>query len=137
MRTISASSVTSADMAALDSMIDRLPAGSELRGAIESVAETVQSGRDLVIASEADLVSPAAAAKLVGVSRTHLYKLMDAGELPFVNVGRDRRVSLGDLKVFRDRQDRLRKQVAERFAHAGRTRAAARRSVTMRGRAQA
>ena len=133
MRTISASSVTSADLAALGRVLRSLPSDSELRGMMESVSETVRSGRDLVLAPESDMVSPAAAARLIGVSRTHLYKLMDADELPFVSVGRDRRISLGDLKAFHERQDQLRKQVAERFAHTDRSRAAARRSLASRG----
>ena len=135
MRTISASSVTLADLDAIGSILDSLPPTSELRIAMESVSETVRSGRDLVVAPETDMVSPAAAAKLLGVSRTHLYKVMDAGELPWSSVGRDRRVSLGDLKTFHERQDQLRKEVAERFAHTDQARAAARRSLLSRGQA--
>lgn len=103
---------------------------------IESVSETVGSGRDLVMAPETDMVSPAAAARLLGVSRTHLYKLMNAGELPCTSVGRDRRISLADLRSFHERQDELRKQVAERFAHADRVRADARRSLAARSQSQ-
>lgn len=82
-------------------------------------------GRDVVVAADSDHVSPAMAAKIPGVSRTHLYKVMDSGDLPFTHVGRDRRVAFAAIRAFLSQQDELRKSTAERLAHPGPTRATA------------
>jgi excisionase family DNA binding protein len=50
------------------------------------------------------------------MSRTHLYKLLDAGEIPFHNVGRDRRIEMRDLLLFEENRDAARRELAERFA---------------------
>ena len=132
MKSLSADSVSEADLLTLDLALASLPAGSQLRDAMKSIDQAMRSGRDVVVGSESDLVTPAIASRLIGVSRTHLYKLLDAGEIPFHSVGRDRRISLGDLRVFQDRQETLRKHVAERFAHPDRARDEALRSLAGR-----
>jgi excisionase family DNA binding protein len=48
------------------------------------------------------LVPPAEAARILGVSRTTAYSLMGS-ELPFVKIGRSRRVSLSALRAFIDK----------------------------------
>jgi excisionase family DNA binding protein len=46
------------------------------------------------------LVTLPAAAHLLGVSRSKLYELVAAGELPTVRIGRSRRVAVADLEEF-------------------------------------
>lgn len=125
MLTISASAVSDAELTAVKGFVDKLPERSELRAALQAVTDSVRSGVDVVMGRESDAVSPAVAARLIGVSRTHLYKLLDSGAIPAHRVGRDRRVRLADLEAFRSDQDALRKDVAERFAHADQARAKA------------
>ena len=125
MKTIDASAVTNAELKHLDDVARHLPSRSDLRAALQDMSDTVKSGHDVVVATENDQVSPAMAAKILGVSRTHLYKVMDSGDLPFANVGRDRRISFADLRDFIAKQDAVRKAAAERLAHPERTRAAA------------
>lgn len=59
------------------------------------------------------------------MSRTHLYKLLDRGEIPFHRVGRDRRVLLRDLLAFEEIRRGDRAELAERFAHQTATRSGA------------
>jgi excisionase family DNA binding protein len=59
------------------------------------------------------------------MSRTHLYKLLDRGEIMFHRVGRDRRIRLRDLVAFEAQRDGDRLELAERFAHQHKTAAAA------------
>lgn len=116
MKTITASNVTAESLSKLDDVAAGLPEG-DLREAIAEVTETVREGRDVVVAADAERISPAMAAKFIGVSRTHLYKIMDSGELPWVPVGRDRRILIADVWSYLLAQDEVRKEAAERFAH--------------------
>jgi excisionase family DNA binding protein len=56
------------------------------------------------------------------MSRTFLYKLLDRGELLSHNVGRDRRIRTTDLARFEASRQRDRRELAERFAYAEKTR---------------
>jgi excisionase family DNA binding protein len=59
------------------------------------------------------------------MSRTHLYKLLDRGEIISYRVGRDRRIELKDLAAFESQRQRDRRELAERFATQRQTLAAA------------
>jgi excisionase family DNA binding protein len=50
------------------------------------------------------------AADLIGVSRPHLIKQLEEGEIPFSLVGSHRRIALEDVLGFKFKQDRLREQ---------------------------
>jgi excisionase family DNA binding protein len=55
----------------------------------------------MTVASDDDVLTPSKAAAILGVSRTHLYKILDAGVLPFHVVGeRDRRISMSDVNEY-------------------------------------
>lgn len=125
MKTISATSVNPSELSQLNDVVREFPEDSVLKQTVEQVASTVQAGQDMVVAAESDHITPSQAAKLIGVSRVHFYKILDAEELPYITVGRDRRIALGDLRDYMIRQDKLRKHVAERFAHPEATRSAA------------
>ena len=62
--------------------------------------------------------TPAQVAQRLRVSRTHLYKLLDSGQIPSHRVGRDRRVSGRDIAAFERRRQEERRALAERFARA-------------------
>ncbi|HEY7226172.1 MAG TPA: excisionase family DNA-binding protein [Micromonosporaceae bacterium] len=70
-------------------------------------------------------LTPNEAAERLGMSRTHLYKLLDRGEITFDRVGRDRRIPFAELVKFEQRRQRDRRELAERFAHQQQTQSAA------------
>lgn len=123
MQTLDAQQVPGDQLDQLDAMVAGLPTGSELGVALCEIVRTVRSGTGVVVAPDDEQITPNAAARMLGMSRTHLYKVMDAGDLPFVRVGRDRRVAVDDLLRFRVQREHARKTLAERFAHAHTTRA--------------
>jgi excisionase family DNA binding protein len=56
------------------------------------------------------------AANLLNVSRPHLIKLLEGGELPFELVGSHRRVRIDDLLAYRERRSRRRREILEELA---------------------
>jgi len=50
------------------------------------------------------LLSPTAAAHLLGCGRTHLYGLLSRGELRSIRVGRLRRIPRSEIEAYVDRQ---------------------------------
>ena len=48
------------------------------------------------------LFTPVQAAKIMNVSRSHVYTMMNRGELGSVNLGRCRRITMGQMKEFID-----------------------------------
>jgi len=63
-----------------------------------------------------ETVTPAQAARLIGVSRPHVYKLLDEGVIVHHRVGNHRRIRLADLKAYRAEIETARKELAETFA---------------------
>ncbi|HET6296296.1 MAG TPA: helix-turn-helix domain-containing protein [Kribbella sp.] len=90
---------------------------SELRDLLLSLTSRVLDGADLAVVEETTEYTPAEVAARLGMSRTHLYKLLDNGEIPSYRVGRDRRISFKDVVAFEAQRQRDRRELAERFAN--------------------
>ncbi len=88
----------------------------ELRDVLLSLSRCVRDGADFAIIDGSAVVTPSQAAERLGMSRTHLYKLLDRGEIMSHRVGRDRRIRLDDLLAFESQRQRDRRELAERFA---------------------
>jgi len=69
-----------------------------------------------VLISENQQLTTQRAADLLGVSRSHLIKLLEAGELPYHRAGRHRRVYLKDLVAYQKRRDAERKSALDHIA---------------------
>lgn len=125
MLTLDAGAVRSSDLDALDQLATDLPESSPLRDFLEGVAASVRAGEDVTVVVEQQQMTPATAAKILGVSRVHVYKLMDVGDLPFSRVGNDRRTTMGDVMKLLATQEEAREQAARRAAHPSKARAKA------------
>lgn len=80
-----------------------LPQG--IHDLLVAIVEQLKAGNGVtVIPMHAELTT-AEAASLLNVSRPHLIKQLEAGELPFHMVGTHRRLRLVDVLAYRDRQD--------------------------------
>lgn len=119
----------SSELDRLDAVVAEIGTKSQLGVALNLLAQSVRNGSDVLVAGKEEQLTPAAAAKALAMSRTHLYKVMDAGELPFVRVGRDRRIAASDLIAFSHGREHDRARLAERFAHAAPNRAALVRTI--------
>lgn len=124
MQTIETSNIPADQLDALEEYA-LTSAGPELRDVLLSLSRSVREGSDFVVIDDTAVLTPSQAAERVGMSRTHLYKLLDRGEIMSHRVGRDRRIRLHDLVDFEAQRQRDRRELAERFAHQHATRAGA------------
>ncbi len=56
------------------------------------------------------------AANILNVSRPHMVKLLENGELPFHKTGRHRRVLFADLMNYKQQRDRLSQQALQELS---------------------
>lgn len=68
------------------------------------VASAMRDGLGVTVAPVHQTLSTQEAADLLGISRTTLVRLLEAGEIPFTQPSRHRKVSLIDLLEYRNRQ---------------------------------
>lgn len=124
MKTIPTSQIPRTQISELDEIANRV-AAPELREFLLTISHCVSSGAELTAAIPNESVSPNDAAALLGMSRTHLYKLLDNGDVPSFNVGTHRRIYVRDLVAFRDQRDAARRELAAQFAAQRHTESAA------------
>jgi excisionase family DNA binding protein len=124
MKTLETSNIPVDQLDALDEFATST-AGPELRDVLLSLSRFVREGDEAVQLDASETFTPSQAAARLGMSRTHLYKLLDRGELLSHRVGRDRRISVGDIVQFEIKRQHDRRELAERFAHQHQTAASA------------
>ncbi len=112
------------DLTDVVAALKRLSTGNALAEDLRKIADAVQAGRDVVVVSAEDELTPTQAAKVLGMSRPHLYKLLDDGVLCAHSVGTHRRIRATDLEAFRVRREDGRRELAETFAHSDESRTA-------------
>lgn len=124
MQTIDTANIPLDQLDALDQYA-RTSAGPELRDVLLALSRCVRDGVEFAVTDESAVLTPQQVAERLGMSRTHLYKLLDRGEIMSHRVGRDRRIRLNDLVAFELQRQRDRLELAERFAHQDTTRTGA------------
>lgn len=123
MKTISSIPMPSDQLDQLEEIAREVP--DELREVLDSLAASLREGNEIVAIDPQKTLTPNQAAKHLGMSRTHLYKLLDNGTITSHRVGRDRRIVIRDLMQFAAQRDAERRELAERFASQDRDRSAA------------
>lgn len=80
------------------------------------VASALQEGKVVSFVPEMQELTTQAAANILGVSRPHLIKLVESGQLPFHKVGAHRRIRMKDLIAFQQERDRNRPTALDEMA---------------------
>lgn len=83
---------------------------------LKDITRNMQLGRAVVLIPENQQLTTQRAADLLGISRPHLIKLLDAGELPYHKAGSHRRIYLKDLLAYQKRRNAERKAALDRIA---------------------
>jgi excisionase family DNA binding protein len=83
---------------------------------LKDIVRNMQLGRAIVLVPENQQLTTQRAADLLGVSRPHLIKLLEAGEVPYHKAGSHRRIYLRDFVAYHKRRDAERKLALDRIA---------------------
>jgi excisionase family DNA binding protein len=75
----------------------------------------LSSGQSVMLLSENEEFTTQAAANYLGMSRPHLIKLLEQGEIPYHYVGTHRRVYLKDLEVYNKHRNAERRKALDRL----------------------
>lgn len=97
---------------------ERLTLPTAIFGLLKDIVRNMNQGRAIVLIPENQQLTTQRAADLLGVSRPHLIKLIEAGELPFQKAGTHRRIFLRDLVAYQKRRDAARKAALNQIAKA-------------------
>lgn len=77
------------------------PLYSVLREAVKNL----QQGQLVSVIAREERLSTQMAAEILGCSRPHVVKLLEAGEMPFEMVGSHRRIRYADVMAYRKKRD--------------------------------
>lgn len=83
---------------------------------LKDIVRNMQLGRAMVLVPENQQLTTQRAADLLGVSRPHLIKLLEAGDLPYHRAGSHRRIYFRDLVHYQKRRDGERKAALDSIA---------------------
>lgn len=69
------------------------------------IVRAMLQGQSVSVLAENEAFTTQAAADFLGVSRPHLVKMLEEGDIPFHRVGSHRRVQLKDLRRYQKKRD--------------------------------
>ncbi|GLY48401.1 helix-turn-helix domain-containing protein [Lentzea sp. NBRC 102530] len=85
-----------------------LPLPPEIFDVLRDVVFAMSRGLAITVAPQHTILTTSEAAHLLGISRPTLVRLLEAGEIPYEQPNRHRRVRLADLLAYQDRSRRAR-----------------------------
>jgi len=98
---------------------DAVPIPEPLYDTLRRAAALMAEGRAVALVAVDKELSTQQAAEYLNVSRPFVVKLLEHGEIPFMHVGRYRRVRLDDLQQYRQRRDRRRTEILDELTRLG------------------
>nr|WP_269208606.1 helix-turn-helix domain-containing protein [Corynebacterium aquatimens] len=116
VHTLTPSTLSKTDVDALDELATA-DVPPQVKAFLREVVDYVRSGETIYLLHAEEELTPNEAAQHLKMSRTHLCKLLDRGEIPSHKVGSHRRILVSDLVAFNRERHKDQLELAERFAH--------------------
>lgn len=98
---------------------ERLEVPDPVFEALVRVATAMAHGQGVTVIPQSALLTTQEAADVLGISRPTLVRLVTAGEIPFEQRGRHRRIRLSDLLEYQARMRQERRESLDRMAQEG------------------
>lgn len=95
---------------------ERLELPESVYHILKDVVRNMRAGRAITLVPEKQQLTTQSAANLLGFSRPHLIKLLEAGTIPFQKVGQHRRILLRDVIAFQKQRDADRRTALDKLA---------------------
>jgi len=76
----------------------------EIYAVLREDFQHLQDGQAISLIPDDTLLTTQQAAEILNISRPYPYRLLDAGEIPFVPVGTHRKLRLADVQALRERR---------------------------------
>lgn len=88
--------------------------GNPLAQALLRAVSAIESGETVQLSNDVEReISPQQASTIIGISRPHLYKLLDTGVIPEQpRVGTHRKIKMRDIQAFIHNRERASRQLA-------------------------
>ncbi|MBQ0927182.1 helix-turn-helix domain-containing protein [Saccharopolyspora endophytica] len=86
----------------------RIDLPDELYDVLHDVVLALSRGMAITVAPRHTVLTTGEAAEMLGISRPTLVRLLEAGEIPYEQPGRHRRIRLDDLLAYQERARRAR-----------------------------
>ena len=83
---------------------------------LQDILKSLANGNSLVLLPEEKQLTAQQAGELLGLSRTSVMLLLDAGDLPYVLAGRHRRIALRDVLAYHKRSAAARRMALDKMA---------------------
>jgi len=81
---------------------------------LATILKATSQGKPISIVPIATEMTTQAASELLGCSRPHLISLLETGKIPFIKVGRHRRIKYEDVEKYKDQMySKQRKRIIE------------------------
>ncbi|MCX6592346.1 MAG: helix-turn-helix domain-containing protein [Acidobacteria bacterium] len=97
--------------ALIDSKGTRIALPAAIRALLKSAVKSLEAGRSINVITDDEAITTQRAADILGVSRPHLVKLLETGELPFHKTGSHRRIYLRDLNAYAEQRNTARRNI--------------------------
>lgn len=96
---------------------ERIELPQALNDLLVYIVQAMKEKQAIVLLSENEALTTQTAADLLGMSRPHMVRLLDAGRIPFHRVGTHRRILFKDLRVFQAERDKARRETLRELSH--------------------
>lgn len=101
-------SIKSIEISVANNETERIEIPDKAFEHLGKILQAMAEGKDVFIICNEEELTTQEAADILNISRPHLVKLLESGEIPFTKVGKHRRVQFEDLNAYKKKRQKNR-----------------------------